>query len=271
MSSAHRTPDWMLERIALGELPPEELAAAKARLAQEPDGLERLARLEADTRATLERLPPERVVAEVERRSRLAAVRAVAAERRPSPFRRFVPSLALGVPVAASLVLLFTVTQREPPREAPPEVSQLTEPTRIKGDSRLIIHRQGAEGPERLSDASRARPGDVLQLSYNAGGKRYGAVLSLDGRGVVTLHLPETATGSLELQAGTVSLPHAYELDDAPAFERFILISGDAPFELGAVLEAARELARTPSEAREAPLALPASLTQTSVTVEKVP
>ncbi|MFP2931254.1 ActD-like protein, partial [Pyxidicoccus sp. 3LG] len=56
MTSPHRTPEWLLERIALGELPPEELAAARARLAQEPDGPSRLAALEADSRATLERL-----------------------------------------------------------------------------------------------------------------------------------------------------------------------------------------------------------------------
>ncbi|RKH16442.1 ActD-like protein, partial [Corallococcus sp. CA047B] len=47
MTSPHRTPDWLLERIALGELPPDELAAARARLDQEPDGPSRLAALEA--------------------------------------------------------------------------------------------------------------------------------------------------------------------------------------------------------------------------------
>ncbi|MFP2962831.1 ActD-like protein, partial [Myxococcus sp. 1LA] len=30
MTSPHRTPDWLLERIALGELSPGELAAARA-------------------------------------------------------------------------------------------------------------------------------------------------------------------------------------------------------------------------------------------------
>lgn len=270
MSPPSRTPDWLLERIALGELPPAELAAAKARLEQEPDGRERLARLEADTRETLERHTPVRVVAEVERR-RLQVVRAeVASGRGESPWRRMLPALSLGVPVAASLAVLFAVSHREP-REEPPPLSLLTESTRIKGDPRLTLHRQGATGPERLTSASRAKPGDVLQLGYHAGGRRYGAVLSLDGRGAVTLHLPESAAGSLELQSGPVSLPHAYELDDAPAFERFVLVTSDAPFDVNAVLEAARTLARTPTEARHAPLALPASLNQTSVTVKKVP
>lgn len=271
MSPASRTPDWLLERIALGELPPAELAAAKARLEREPDGLERLARLEADTEATLERHAPARVVAEVERRRRLQAVRDdVATERRSGPMRRVWPALSLGVPLAASLAVLFVVSHREP-REEPSALSLLPESTRIKGDPRLTLQRQGAAGPERLKDASPARRGDVLQLAYHAGGHRYGAVLSLDGRGAVTLHLPESATGSTELQGGPVSLPHAYELDDAPAFERFVLVTSDAPVDVESVLESARTLARDPSQARHAPLALPPSLNQTSVTVEKVP
>jgi hypothetical protein len=269
---SQRTPDWMLERIALGELPPHELAAARARLAQEPEGLERLARLEADTAATLERHPPARVLAEVERRRRVKAAQASAAsEERPSPLRRLLPTLALGVPVAASLALLFIATTREVPGEdARTELSAL-ESTRIKGDAQLLVHRQGAEGPERLDASARAKRGDLLQLGYNAGGKRYGAVLSLDGRGTVTLHLPEAPRGSLELKPGAVSLPHAYELDDAPAFERFVLVTSDQPFDLDAVLTTARALAQDPAQAARAPLALPAPLSQTSVTVEKVP
>ncbi len=267
---ADRTPDWMLERIALGELPPDALAAAKARLAQEPDGLERLARLEADSRATLERHPPERVLAEVERRRRLKAAQASAtAEARPA--RRLLPSLALGVPVLASLVLLVLVTQREPPPEDTRSELPMLEATRPKGDPQLVLHRQGAAGAERLEGSAQARRGDVLQLGYNAAGKRYGAVLSLDGRGTVTLHLPQTPDGSLVLKGGAVSLPNAYELDDAPAFERFVLVTSEEPFDLDAVLTAARALARDPAEAARAPLALPASLSQTSVTVQKVP
>ncbi|MFP2964356.1 ActD protein, partial [Myxococcus sp. 1LA] len=36
------TPDWLLERIILGELPTEALAAARARLEREPGGAARL-------------------------------------------------------------------------------------------------------------------------------------------------------------------------------------------------------------------------------------
>jgi hypothetical protein len=264
---SQRTPDWLLERIALGELPPEELAAARARLAAEPGGLERLAKLEADDGATLTKLPPAQVAAEVARRRRV-----VEASRQVQTPRRWLPALALGVPVAAGLAALMLFSQSELPEEPRQQQAVLLETTRTKGlEPKLLLHRQTQGAPEPLADLSQARRGDVLQLGYVSSGKPYGAVLSIDGRGSVTLHYPETLTGSPELKGGTVSLPSAYELDDAPAFERFFFVTSDAPFDVNAVMESARALALSPEAARREPLALPASLSQTSVTLQKAP
>lgn len=271
MTSPHRTPDWLLERIALGELPPDELAAARARLAQEPEGLARLAQLEADTAATLARLPPADVAREVVRRSESAArvARArEAQEARPSPLRRFAPALAL-VP-ALAVVALFIVGRPGTPQGGPSGDEATGEVTRFKGlEPQLVLHRQRGEVPERLTDGTRAAPGDVVQVAYVAAGRAHGVILSIDGRGTVTLHAPETGSQSAPLAAsGTHALPRAYELDDAPSFERFFLVTADAPFALDSVLTAARALASTP-EAHGAPLALPEGFTQTSFTLEK--
>ncbi|HYO72099.1 MAG TPA: ActD-like protein, partial [Archangium sp.] len=83
MRSPIRTPDWLLERIALGELPPEALARARARLLEEPDGATRLAALEADSAATLARHPSGAITREVAARARRLQARG---ER---PARRF--------------------------------------------------------------------------------------------------------------------------------------------------------------------------------------
>ena len=109
----------------------------------------------------------------------------------------------------------------------------------------------------------------MLQLSYVSGGRRHGAVLSVDGRGSVTLHSPESLTGPLVLKGGTVPLPSAYALDDAPAFERFFFVTSDAPFDVGTLMESARQLAREPERARDAPLPLPEPLSQICVILEK--
>jgi hypothetical protein len=269
MTSSHRTPDWLLERIALGELPPEELTAARARLALEPEGLARLARLEADTASTLQRLPPADVAREVARRAEGAArtERArEAQEARPSPLRRF----ALALVPALALVALFVVVRPDVEPGGLSGASATREVTRLKGlEPQLVLHRQRGQAPELLTDGTRAAPGDVVQVAYVAAGSAHGAILSIDGRGTVTLHAPETGSQSAPLVAsGTQALPRAYELDDAPAFERFFLVTSHAPFTLDAVLAAARALAATP-EARSAPLALPTGLTQTSFTLEK--
>jgi anti-sigma factor RsiW len=262
------TPDWLLERVALGELPPDALADARARLEREPNGALRLARLEADSRRTLERHPPAAVATEVERR-RASRARAEAARRSaPGGWQ----GLSLGVPVAASLLLLLLSTPRQLPAPPPPSLPTWANAERIKGDPMLRVHRQGVGEPELLADHARARRGDVLQLSYVAGGHPHGVLVSMDGRGVVSLHHPATLTGSTTLTSGeAVALGHAYELDDAPDFERFVLVTSPRPLDVAGVLEAARALARQPSEARIRPLPLPDTLAQTSFTLEKVP
>jgi hypothetical protein len=263
-------PHWLLERVALGELSPDALADARARLEHERDGDGRLARLAEDSRRTLERHPPAAVAAEVERRRAARARMDSAREAGRGGWH----GLSLGMPVAASLVLLVLSTQRElPPEPAParaPIIWNVSE--RIKGEPMLRVHRQGATEPEPLANHARARRGDVLQLSYVSGGRPHGVVVSVDGRGGVTLHHPATLTSSTELAPGeAVTLGHAYELDDAPGFERFLFVTSDAPLDVATVLEAARVLARQPSEARTRPLPLPDTLAQTSFTLEKVP
>ncbi|RKH66024.1 ActD-like protein, partial [Corallococcus aberystwythensis] len=201
------------------------------------------------------------------------APRAEAPPSRPS--WRFLPAL---VPVlaAATLVVLVRPGASSQEQEAhdpwagtgtPPGV---LEPTRSKGlRPRLDVHRQVATRTERLTDGAPAQAGDVVQLSYTAAGHAHGVILSVDGRGAVTPHLtaPGDTSAALE-RSGSHLLPRAYELDDAPGFERFFLVTADAPFELEGVMAAARVLAASP-DARTAPLTLPPGLDQTSFLLEK--
>jgi hypothetical protein len=111
-----------------------------------------------------------------------------------------------------------------------------------------------------------------LQLAYDkAPSGLYGLLLSIDGSGRVTQHLPEEgASASAPLTSlREIRLPSAYELDDAPAFERFVLITAPQPFAIGAVLDAARTLANRGGPARTEPLALDTAFHQTSVLLNK--
>jgi streptogramin lyase len=109
----------------------------------------------------------------------------------------------------------------------------------------------------------------VLQLAYQAAGARYGVVVSIDGRGAVTRHLPEEGEVAAALErGGAVALAHAYQLDDAPGYERFFLVTGERPFDVAPVVEAARWLAAA-GQARAGALTLPGGLEQRAVLVVK--
>ncbi|HEY3359658.1 MAG TPA: ActD-like protein [Polyangia bacterium] len=246
MEPQARTPDWLLERLAADDLPPERAAEVRARLAAEPDGAARLAALAASNRAILARLPAPAMAAAIQARAR----------RR----RRFA-LLALAPAVAAAALVVVVVTRAGPGVDP---AGGGIEPTRIKGAPQLVLHREAELKAERLAPGARVRAGEVVQVAYVAAGRRYGAIVSVDGHGKVTRHLPETGEDAPPLAAGgAVALPHAFELDEAPGFERFILVTAPAPFALAPVVAAAR------AAGAAQPLALPAGLEQTSFLLRK--
>jgi hypothetical protein len=178
--------------------------------------------------------------------------------------------MSLALAGAAALVLVARPGPRGPARGG----DDVLEDTTFKGASAVHVYRRAGDRTERLGDGARATRGDLLQLAYVAAGDQatdeFGALLSVDGRGNVTVHWPE---GGVEAAArlshkGEVRLPSAYELDDAPAFERFFFVTSGAPFELAPVLAATRALAAHP-EARTRALALPPSLRQRSLALDK--
>jgi len=252
------TPEWLVERLALGELDAAASDEVRARLVAEGRDVDaELARLAASSREILETHAPARLV---------AAVRARAAAR-PGARRWLV-----GAPLVLAGALALVVVAR--PRPTTGVSSEAPEKVTIKGDAspRVVVYRRAGAVSERLRDGTPAARGDLLQLAYLAGDARFGALLSIDGRGHVTPHWPEPgAQVAAPLSArGEVRLPSAYELDDAPAFERFFLVTAAAPFPMASVLEAARALAAHPAEARARALPLPAPLRQASLTLDKI-
>ena len=117
--------------------------------------------------------------------------------------------------------------------------------------------------------AELARAGEQIRVGYRGAGGSYGMILSVDGRGTVTLHLPRAAGRAVALRGGaTVLLDSAYELDDAPLWERFYLVTAAEAFETTPVVEAARRSARD-GGAVAPRLDLPAGLEQSAFVLEK--
>lgn len=247
-----KVPDLSIERLARGELAPDEAAAVRAALGD--DAQAQLEAIAADDAATLARLPPAAVASVVRRR--------LAADA-PQPVRWWIP---LGVAAAAAVAVLWlsrsprdVAPEGLPSGEGPGELAldDGGDVVRLKGDAALTIDRKSAAGSERLGDDALVQPGDRLQLQYRAADATHGVIVSIDGGGGVTLHHPADASASTELTgSGLVALDHSYELDVAPGFERFFFVTARSPVDIDAVVDAARVLAER-NDADRSALAVP--------------
>lgn len=225
-----RVPDWMIERLAHGDLDTAKAAEIRRRLEAEPDGMSRLEAIEGSDREILEKHPPALMAAAIERRLKQAGP-----QKRRS---RWQLPMLVALPVAAGAVAALMLVSRPVLVAEGPITDSTPDIVRAKGRPELHLYRQQGSEAQALGDGHVARARDVLQLKYMAAGRRYGAVLSIDGVDHVTWHLPEQP-GVAELQNhGT--LPHSYELDDAPGFERFVFVTSERPFDAARALEVLR-------------------------------
>lgn len=275
MGSAPQVPQLFVEQLALGELDATIAQAVRDRLAGEPGGEQRLDRIAADNAATLEALPPADIARRIEARAARANGHGEVAK--PRPWLLFgAPALA-----AAAAAMIIVVVSGQPTDEttmlAPPNSPLSTE--RSKGApgaprSHVLVSLKRSDGGfDYLSDGATVRRGDLVQVGYLAVTERYGAIVSIDGRGAVSWHLPATGNGQAAAlkKNGERWLDDAYQLDDAPDFERFFIVTSVNPFDVRAVDKAAQSLARKVRAARQQPLQLDTGLVQSTLLLRKAP
>ena len=251
-------PDWLVERAALDEVP----AAAKHRLdtADSAELEQRVAALRDDNTRELAGYPACPAIAQI-------MTRVNARPRRSHALRNSI----LGIATAGAAVLAVMHFAKPRPTTGEVIVADDDDGVRAKGKARLVAFRQVGDKAEQLDQDAMCKQGDVIQLRYNAGGRRYGVIASVDGAGVVTLHYPLSEDAPPEataVGAGTLALPHAYELDDAPRFERFFFITSQQPIDLSQSLAALHALAIRDDSA-DTKLELPHGLHQASLRLRK--
>lgn len=230
-------PDITLERYRLNELPPDEARHLAAQLDADAVVSQRLAALDASDQQIRMELPAASLAEGVHSRLRGQATTGAA----PA-----LPWMRWALPAAGALVLAFFIVRPvalEPRATAP--VAAADEDERVKGlDGALAIYRRIDGGSELLADGDRARTGDLLRIGYKVATPGYGVILSVDGRGLVTRHLPADGERAVPLAHGdTVLLDSSYELDDAPRWERFYLVTSQSAFDIEPVLTALRRAA----------------------------
>ncbi|NKB65966.1 MAG: ActD-like protein [Candidatus Latescibacteria bacterium] len=245
-------PDWELERYLLGELPSPRLTQIRRAAALDPRLQSRLQALQTSNQEILQRYPAAWMAGRIQRRQ------AAAKAPKPQVWRqrasRWWPAPALGL----AILLVFA-----------PSLWEQQPQVRLKGlEPHLELFRKTAAGSQALDEGGQVAVGDIIQVAYQAAGQDYGAVLSIDGRHAVTLHLPDQGTWAIALDEGLVPLDFSYELDDAPHWERFYLITAADSFALEPILEAARRLPRQ-SDALPDSLKLAPGLSQSLFTLYK--
>jgi hypothetical protein len=255
-----RVPDLVLEQYRLGELPEALSSRLERRLQQDPDLRARLEAIERSDEEIRRQYPPVWLAGQIRMRAGAAAPTPVEPPR--AAWRRW----AVPAAVAATVFLVVVLMPRP---AGPPTAPEATD--RLKGPGpHLAIYHRTAQGSQPLSGGDVLRPGALVRIGYQAAGRRYGVILSIDGRGTVTRHLPAQGPSAAALdRAGLVLLDEAYELDDAPRWEAFYFVTADHAFEVEPVLRAAREASSRGAGVSPPTIALQADFNQAVFVLKK--
>jgi hypothetical protein len=257
VNADRRVAEITLERYHLKELPAPVMARLEQRLHEDEDlrrRLELLAEADAELRASGQ-------LAMLDARVRRALTAADGAAR-PRTWSS-IPRWAVLTAVATSVVLTLVFPRLTSFTEQESERSKGLQPA-------LTLYRRVGASSETLADGTVTRPGDLIRVGYRAAGRAYGLILSIDGRGHVTMHLPSTGEEAAPLgREPVVLLDQAFELDDAPRYEQFYFVTSNAPFAVAPVVAAAHQVAATGRPQAAAPLAIAADLEQTTFSLLK--
>jgi len=248
--------DLRLEQFVLEELSASEAQIVRDAIAQDDALRQRLALISKSNENFFDAHPVERFAAEVQRRQTSSAT--ANAQTQTSSAWRFTWT---GLPIAAAALLaLFFIVPK----------TSTNDGYRTKGaQPHLVAHRILDQKAETLDKGDATKAGDRIQLSVIGAAGNYLAVFSIDGNSEVTLHYPREAQAA-PWPKDDHSLPNSYELDDAPRFERFFLVTQDEPVDVEALLELAQEFAQR-SDAKEGILeGLPEDTRVSTFLLEKV-
>ncbi len=152
------------------------------------------------------------------------------------------PTTTRFISYAAAAVLLAAVLIPAGLKNSKISAGNTTPTERVKGASTkpanpnpsINLYRQKGREVQALNNGDFARSGDVIQITYNAGEEEYGVIFSVDGNGNITRHFPENSwnAGQLIHRNDETPLDFSYELDNAPDFECFIMVTSKKQFSL---------------------------------------
>lgn len=261
-------PDIIYERFNLNELS----TSKRIEILKEKGIEKKIKELQKSNTEILKRYPPEIISKSI--KTRLNEMRA---HNKRITILRFSYSRKFMLIVSTVFVILFGIIIQQ--KYAAQRIGNIRQnnalTTRIKGLKPYIkIYKKTNSGSLLLGNNSQVKKNDILQISYNSAGDKYGIIFSIDGRKTLSLHYPRAETSSTILKTGMdVPLHYAYKLDNAPYFERFFLITTNSEIKTGKFLNDLKKNLEIISlfniEDKNFILEIPKSYKQTSVLLKK--
>jgi hypothetical protein len=256
MDVKKHVPQIYLEQLHLNELSPERVKSMNESSSEKLD--KDMKSIELSNKEILEQYPPAFIKERI--------IRRMDSENKTDSVKSFYRSNILKfAPIAAALVIL-TINLA-----GLRNTQQVDDIIRSKGlTPELSVYIDENNSPEELFNNDFVSESDLIQLTYNAAGNRYGIIFSIDGRGVLTLHYPEDKNITPLIDPnGSHALPFSYELDDAPGFERFFFVSSKNEFDIDTVLDSAESVIQYGSAATLETLELTTGFDQQTIILKK--
>lgn len=228
MKPVKKISDFKLERYLLGELPEAEMRELKEREAVDDLFAARIKQLREENGRILAECPFSAL------EDRLDGVTPAEGRNSYGFYLKVAAALVIALGVFSMVLLNRDVTTCESVGTSMEvAMADIDNGTRIKGLSpRLEVWKKTGDSAVQMQNKDNAYEGDELQLRYAVPEKCFGLLFSMDGNGVLTLHMGE-GNSAVALEPGKMTtLPFAYKLDNAPHFEKFFLVTSKNTFSI---------------------------------------
>lgn len=251
-----KIPDIILEQYFLGELPSEKMIEIRSLLDSDDSLRKRIKLIEKSNNEFLKTYPFSKTFIQ-------GSLSDKGRKSKNSRFRKIFifPSAALAL--AACTLLFFKIS---------PLFDPIDNSVIIKGNAEnLFLYRKNGNQADVLKNGDSAKKNDILQIAYQIPKDRYCIIFSIDGNSSVTLHYSSSDKSAPEDSApGKIFVPESYQLDDAPFFERFFMITSDKKIHGDDILSRAEKFALDRDKVVSESFPVGNSFSQQSVLIVKV-
>lgn len=262
-------PTWKLERYLLGELPPKEMLILQKQINDNLHLQLQLETLQKSNADFLNENDPKqsarRILALSGAKKEFAKQKEFEAETTIKSWWGTVLSMPMQRVSAVFLALFAAVIVWQISHQSALPVNEI----RTKGlNARIELWQKEGDSVALILDSAQLKKDDLVQIRIHPASRCFAAVVSIDGRGNWTTHLPATGPLATYVEPGKNEfLPFSYQLDDAPNYEVFWLISAEAPFHVDSLIQSLESLRGSPF----APPVLPldARFTQARISIRK--